>query len=86
MDKELTTHLMDLKEVTARVDERTQNIHKSQKMLREALISHEERDRIDFERLHGRVNRNDKKLNFLLGGVGLGSFLILAVLSVMHSN
>ena len=85
MDKELTTHLMDLKEVTARVDERTQNIHKSQKMLREALISHEERDRIDFEKLHGRVNRNDKKLNVIMGGIGLASFLILAVISLVSA-
>lgn len=85
MDTELAEHLMDLKEVTARVDERTQNIHKSQKMLREALISHEERDRIDFEKLHGRVNRNDKKLNIIIGGIGLASFLIVTVISLINA-
>ncbi len=86
MDTELATHLMDLKEVTARVDERTQNIHKSQKQLRDALISHEEHDRIDFEKLHGRVNRSDKKLSFLLGGVGLASFLVLALFAAMNAT
>ena len=86
MDTELAGHLMDLKEVTARVDEHTQNIYKSQKLLREALISHEERDRIDFEKLHGRVNRNDKKLNIIMGGIGLASFLILAVISIVSAS
>lgn len=83
MDTELATHLMELKAVTARVDERTQNIHKSQKELRLALVTHEERDRIDFEKLHTRVNKNDRKLNFILGGVGLASFIIMTIVSLV---
>ncbi len=83
MDTELVTHIIELKAITAKVDERTRNIHKSQELLREALITHEERDRVDFDKLHNRVNKNDRKLNFLLGGVGLASFVIMAIISLI---
>ena len=86
MDTELARNLMDLKESMGRIDERTINIHRSQKDLRNALISHEERDRIDFDQIHGRVNRNDRKLNFLMGGVALTGFLIMAVIGLANSN
>lgn len=85
MDTDLAQHLMDLKEGLGRIDERTIMIHKNQEDLGDALVKHEDRDRIDFEKVHVRIGKNDKKLNYILGWIGLASFLVVAVMTFFTS-
>lgn len=83
MDTDLAQHLMDLKEGLGRIDERTIMIHKNQEDLGDALSKHEDRDRIDFEKVHVRIGKNDRKLNYILGGIGLASFVIMTLISIV---
>ena len=86
MDTDLAEHLMDLKEGMGRIDERTSIIQDNQQALRKSLIHHEERDRVDFEKIHGRINKSDKKLSYLMGGCALLGVIItigVGIASVM---
>lgn len=86
MDADLAQHLMDLKEGLGRIDERTVMIHKNQEDLGAALVKHEDRDRVDFEKIHVRIGKNDKKLSRILGGIGVASFITLAIISILVST
>lgn len=83
MDTELTTHLMDLKEVTGKIDARTLAVLDGQKELKRAFKDHVKQDHDDFATVHGRINDANSKLNWVLGGVGFGCFIILAIVGLV---
>lgn len=78
MDTELVQRLIELKEGMARIDERTIAIHDSQEKLGEALLTHEERDRLDFKEVDHRFNSVERKQNWMLG-VGTASVFVLGL-------
>lgn len=85
MDTELATHLMDLKEGMGKIDARTCAIQNGQTEIKQTFKEHIKQDHDDFATVHGRINRNDRKLNWVLGGISLGCFLILAVIGIVVS-
>ena len=83
MDTELATHLMDLKEVTGKIDARTCAVLEGQKELKTAFKDHVKQDHDDFATVHGRINQANSKLNWVLGGISFGCFLVLAVIGIV---
>ncbi len=85
MDTELATHLMDLKEGMGKIDARTCAIQDGQNDIKLAFKDHVKQDHDDFATVHGRINSSDRKLNWVLGGVSLASFLIVAIIGIILS-
>jgi hypothetical protein len=63
----MATELTELKEMVARVDERTQTILTNQENLAKTVADHETRDRQDFKEVHSRINRVERRQNWFLG-------------------
>lgn len=57
------------RELLVRIDERTATLH-------DWMESHEERDREDFKEVHKRINRVERKQNWMLG---IGSMTVFTV-------
>ncbi len=85
MDAELATHLMDLKEGLGKIDARTCAIQNGQNDVKQAFKEHVKQDHDDFATVHGRINSTDRKLNWVLGGVSLASFLTIATIGIILS-
>ncbi len=63
----MDTELSEMKTVVARIDERTVAILQHQEDHKEALVTHEDRDRSDFKEVHHRINRLERRQNWFLG-------------------
>lgn len=63
----MDTELAEMKVMVARTDERTASMAKSISDIAVAMRSHEDRDREDFKAVHSRVNRVERKQNWMLG-------------------
>ena len=85
MDTELAKHLMDLKEGMGKIDARTCAIQTGQTEIKIALKEHVKQDHDDFATVHGRINRSDRKLNWVLGGISLSGALIIAAVGILLS-
>lgn len=69
----------EVREMLARVDERTVAILSEQRALNERFDTHEAEDREDFKEVHHRISRTERKVNWILGlGAGI-AFLVSAI-------
>lgn len=79
----MDTNLAEMKEMMARIDERTETILDHQEKQNAALTKHMDQDREDFKEVHSRISRVERKQNWMLGVGSACMFVIGAVITIL---